>query len=207
MKKYLFFDSETTGLLDFKLDLMDPSQPRICQLAAVLTDEEGTHLEEVNAIIKPDGWTVPSEAAAINHLTTEICEEKGIYMVDVLKAFNELKAACTDRVAFNITYDKRMLAREAHIYKIPHDSTDIASHCVMLMATPYCKLPPTDKMMKAGRKCFKTPNLKEAYSTLFGKEFENAHNAFADVIACKEIFFHLKSLKENPNADQANPTL
>src|SRR5690349_3574973 len=102
----LFFDTETTGLLDFKADLMAPHQPRIAQIAALLTDDAGETIDEMNAIIKPDGWTIPGEVSAINHLTTERCEAEGVPMPEALGRFNELKGRCTERAAFNISYDK-----------------------------------------------------------------------------------------------------
>ena len=191
----IFFDVETTGLLDFKADLMEPHQPRICQLAAILTEDDGTELEEMNAIIKPDGWVVPEETAAIHGLTTERCEADGIPMPEALARFNEMKAKCTARAAYNITYDKRMLAREANLYGIPHDSEGLASHCVMQLARPVCNIAPTDKMMRAGRKENKPPKLIEAYRHFFGRDFEGAHNAMADVRACKDVFFQIQKLR------------
>ena len=39
---------------------------------------------------------------------------------------------------------------------------------------------------------FKYPNLMELYRKLFNKSFQNAHDALADVRACKAAFFELK---------------
>lgn len=52
---YLFFDTETTGLPNFKIPFNHESQPHICQLAAILTDQNGKIKSELNAIIKPEG--------------------------------------------------------------------------------------------------------------------------------------------------------
>jgi len=66
-------------------------------------------------------------------------------------------------------------------------STDIhqrKSFCTMKEMTPICKIP--------GRYDeFKWPRLTEAYRHAFGGEFGNAHDALADVRACKEIYFWL----------------
>jgi DNA polymerase-3 subunit epsilon len=166
MKTYLFFDTESTGLIDFKLDLMDESQPRIVQLAALL----------------------------IGH---------GIPMRDILTRFNSLKGQCSARVAFNIDFDKRLLAREAHICGIEHDSDGLESHCVMRMAKPICKLPPTDKMMATGRKDFKPPKLEEAYQHFFGKSMDGAHDAMNDVKATAAIFFAILAAQNEPAALEA----
>ena len=58
----------------------------------------------------------------------------------------------------------------------------------MMKSTSYCKLPG-----KNG-KGFKWPKLEELYQVLFGKQMENAHDALADVMACKECFFELIKL-------------
>jgi hypothetical protein len=39
---------------------------------------------------------------------------------------------------------------------------------------------------------YKWPRLIEAYRHAFGKDFTGAHDALADVRACKEIYFWLK---------------
>lgn len=191
----LAFDTETTGLLDFKLDLMDATQPRVVQLAAVLLENNGDRLEEMNCIIKPDGWIITEQTSSIHGLTNEICEERGVPMLEALNQFNSMKARATQRMAFNIDYDKRMMAREAQLYGVPHDSEGLVSHCVMRLSKNIVKCPPTEKMMACGRKDFKNPKLSEAYLHFFGREMENAHDAMADVNATVAIWFAIQKLK------------
>lgn len=188
---YLFFDTETTGLPDFKKDMNHPSQPRIIQLAAILT-HESTIVAELNCFIKPDGWTVPEEVTKIHGITTEKCEQYGIPMREALALFNAMKLIAKARVAHNISFDKVMMAREATFYGLEHNSEGLESFCTMQLAKPICKIPPTDKMMAAGFKGFKQPNLQETYRHFFGTEFEGAHDALVDVRACKEIFFQIR---------------
>jgi DNA polymerase-3 subunit epsilon len=83
------------------------------------------------------------------------------------------------------------LLREANLYDIPHDSTGIITHDVMKMATPICKMPPTEKMMARGRKDFKSPRLEEAYRIMFGERMDGAHDAMSDVKATARLFFHI----------------
>jgi hypothetical protein len=37
----LFFDVETTGMIDWKAPMLSPRQPRVVQLAAILDDANG----------------------------------------------------------------------------------------------------------------------------------------------------------------------
>lgn len=186
MRNLLFFDCESTGLLDFDVDLMHPSQPRVCALAAVLTDEEGKVLDEMDVLIKPSGWDIEPGAAAINNLTKEICEERGIPMRMALERFNEMKANCHARVGANTSYDKRLMAREAIIHDMVHDSTGLETICVLQLARPYAKIP-----YAGGKKGFKTPKLTEAYKALIGEDMPNAHGAMGDVRGAMAVYFHI----------------
>lgn len=192
MTTYLFFDTETTGLIDFKKELSDPSQPRITQLAAILTDEDGNELDRMCEYVKPDGWTVPEFITELNGTTTEMLEEKGKPMQELLARFNQMKDRCTHRVAHNVSFDKQMLAREAFAYGLPHDSTGKESLCTMKMAKGIVQLPASQKMNEAGVRGSKPPKLQEAYTYFFGVPFEGSHDAMADVIACKKVFFAIK---------------
>lgn len=192
MPTYLFFDTETTGLIDFKKELSDPAQPRITQLAAILTDEDGNELDRMCEYVKPDGWTVPEVITQLNGTTTEMLEELGKPMTEVLARFNELKARCTHRVGHNVSFDKQMLAREAFAYELAHDSSGLESLCTMKMSKGIVALPASDRMNEAGLRGSKPPKLQEAYSYFFGETFDKAHDAMADVVACMKVFFAIK---------------
>lgn len=191
------FDTETTDLLDFKKDLMHESQPRICQLASALVDPETREIvEEQNVLIKPDGWIIQPGAQETHGITLEQCEADGIPMIAALEQFNAMKSRAVRRVAFNINYDKRMMAREAQLYGVPHDSEGLDTFCAMTAAKPICALPPTERMLKYGFTGHKTPNLGEAYRHFFGCDFENAHDAMADVRATIAVYFAILDHQE-----------
>lgn len=184
---FLIFDTETTGKLDFKLDLMDPSQPRVVQLAALLCDMDGTVVAEMCTLIKPDGWVIEPEAQAVHGHSLEKCDDLGIPMTEALTQFNVLKAQAKGRVAHSLSFDKRMMAREANIYGVSHDSEGLHSFCTMLLGTDLCQLPPAG----AFRRGYKWPTLDELHQFLFGKSFEGAHDAMGDARACKDCFFEM----------------
>lgn len=188
----LFFDTETTDLLNFKQDLMHADQTaRICQLAAALVDPETREtVEELNVLIKPEGWdTISPDAFKAHGLTVERCEAEGVPMTAALEQFNAMKARATRRIAYHINYDKRMMAREANIYGIPHDSEGLDTFCAMTNCVKIVNLPPTERMLQYGINKPKTPNLGEAYRHFFGEDFENAHDAMADVRATIKVYF------------------
>lgn len=192
----LFFDCETTGIPLRDVDIEDPRQPRIVQLAAELCDEHGGVIHSLNAIVKPDGWTsIPEGAQKAHGIPFERCVAEGRNMKEVLTEFNDMKSQAIARAAYNISFDKRLLLREAKWHKIEHESSKFnnSSYCVMKMATPICNLPPTARVKETGFDYKpKAPKLVEAYKYFFGKDFERAHDAMNDVRACKEIFFHIR---------------
>lgn len=185
----LFQDTETTGLLDYNKDLMDFSQPRICALAASLTDEEGNVIEEMDVLIKPDGWEIEPGAAAVNGLTVERCEAEGIPIKAALERYFELKAQATKRIGANVSYDKRMLLRETRIAGLEH-TEGAESLCVLQMAKPFVPLPP--------KRCL--PKLVEAYAHLIGEEMPDAHTGMGDVRACQAVYFKLLKVMRGEKA-------
>lgn len=186
----LFLDTETSGLPDFNKRARDPAQPHIVQLAAILTDDLGGHLEEHNVIIKPDGWTIPKEASDVHGITDEVAK---IGIPE--KLASEILLAMVRKsqllVAHNVTFDKFIARIAMRRFELITDEDDTAwkampTFCTMREMTDVCELP--GKF--AGK--FKWPNLQEAYTHAFGKPFDGAHDAMADLRACKDIYFWLK---------------
>jgi DNA polymerase-3 subunit epsilon len=192
----LFYDTETTGLPDFKAPSEAPHQPHIVQLAACLVDLDTRELiSGMDMIICPDGWTIPDDIAAIHGITTERAINEGVPEESALAVFMDLWSKSHTRIAHNEQFDARIL----RIALMRFENAAIADHwkagkaeCTARLATPICKIPPTPKMVAAGFNKFKTANLGEAYRHFTGKELENAHSAMADVQGCMEVYFAIK---------------
>lgn len=180
-KRYLFFDCETTGLINFKLPI--EYTPRIVQLAALLTDENGLEYGSMNHIVKPSGYTIPYEAAKIHGITNEIALEKGIGIVEVVNVFRQLFDLADVMIAYNYAYDSRIIAAEA--WRLGIMLQEKEQFCIMLAMTKICKIPHAKWKNR-----MKWPKLQEAYEWCFGKKFDKAHDALADVRACRDVYFH-----------------
>ena len=92
--KVLVFDTETTGLPTEKnASIMDTEKwPYILQLSYVVYDtDEHLILDCVDDIIKIDNEKIKisAETTAIHGITNEMCDEKGVPLIDALKKFNE----------------------------------------------------------------------------------------------------------------------
>ena len=108
--KILAFDTETTGIPEWKLPSDDPKQPHLVSLAFVMYDtEDGSTLNEQHWIVRPDGWTIPEEVTAIHGITTEYAEEQGVPLEDILTIFATMCGASDQRVAYGAPFDKRIL--------------------------------------------------------------------------------------------------
>jgi DNA polymerase-3 subunit epsilon len=188
----LFLDCETTGLADFNKRARDPSQPHMVQMAAILTDDLGGALEEHNVLIKPDGWKIPKEASDVHKITDEIAAigiaEK--HAAEILLAMIRKSQLL---VGHNIQFDKFIARIAMRRFELITDEDDVAwkampTFCTMRQMTDICRLPGKFE----GK--FKWPNLSEACQHI-GKPLVGAHDAMADLRACKEIYFWLKARK------------
>lgn len=190
-KPVLFFDVETTGKADFRRAPSDPCQPRVVQVAAVLTDPAGLlEFGSFCALVRPEGWTVPPEAEAIHGISTERCERFGVPAADVFRVLSAWSERAGLIVAHNVEFDDLMLAVEWHQL----DPTPAAfgegvpRFCTMHAATDVCRLPG-----KYGS--YKWPSLAEAHRHLCGADVDGAHDAMADAQACRRIFAAMEKRK------------
>lgn len=186
--RLFFFDTETTGLpRSWNAPLRDlDNWPRMVQLAWLLCDEAGNELAHASRIIRPQGYVIPAEASRIHGITTERALAEGIALADaldeVLPRIEE--AACA--IAHNVSFDEKILAAEFLRLGRAHPLLKKTTRCTMKESTDFCRLP--------GNYGFKYPNLTELHRKLFKKAFDDAHDALADVRACKAAYFELRTL-------------
>jgi len=195
----LVYDTETTGLPNFKLAADDPSQPRMIQLAFALYEGPDTLVGEQCHLIRPDGWTMPRELAdKLGHgLTQERLEREGRPIREVLDAFNLTHDRATLLVAYGIQFDQKILRGEFRRHGFADRRAERPEYCVMRAATPLCKIPPTDAMIASGRHGYKAPKLIEAAKILLGVEHVGAHDALADVRMTARLYFHITAAQRS----------
>lgn len=205
----LVLDVESTGLpLDWGKPSSDVNNwPRVISIAWELFDQTGKTIKKVHYLIKPDGWKIPdkeyfikkghSEPEAIkackfwtdNGFETGKSNLIGEPMPEVLKEFVATYNQADLLLCHNVAFDKSVLSAELIRYKIKVKG-NIPSFCTKLEGEEICKLP--SKI--AGK--FKWPTLQELYNHLFGKDFDGAHDAGADIQACKECYLEIMLRRE-----------
>ena len=200
MNLAIFYDTETTGLPLFNEPSEHPDQPHIVQLAACLVDlDTRKTIAGIDLIVRPDGWTIPDDVAAIHGITTDHALAVGVSESMAVGMLMELHAAANYRVGHNEQFDARIVrialmrhedAEQADAWK------DAPAECAARMSTKPCAIPPTAKMIAANRRHHKRPNLGEAHEILCGAPLKDAHSAMADVLGCMAVYFAIQDLKE-----------
>lgn len=190
MSQVLFFDTETTGKLDFKAPPTASHQPHLVQLAAAMIDwVSGTVIGQLNCIIEPDGWVVSDEVAAIHGITTHRAKHCGIPLLSALSVFSQFCRQAKKLVAYNIDFDYAVMEAAYHRVQKPHRMAALDRVCAMKAATPLVKLPkPPGKWKPKPGDEYKWPTLTEAYAHFHdGQTFDGAHNAMNDVMAMVRV--------------------
>ena len=183
---YLFFDTETTGVpKDYKAPASNTNNwPRLVQLGWILTDESGNEITSGNEIIKPEGFVIPVDASRVHGITTEVALREGKSLEQVLQSFLKDTEGIKCFVGHNVSFDQRVVGAELHRLGIADTVSTARSLDTMIAATDFCKIP--------GTYGYKWPKLIELHRKLFGCDFEDAHDAMADITATKKCFFEMK---------------
>lgn len=188
-------DCETTGIPARREVITSPSYPHLVEIAGLLVDDDEKELASFDLIVRPDGWEIPDEAAAVHGISQEKALLYGVPLrVAVAVYTNLLRTA--DRVAgHNLEYDIGIIS--AAIYRAGGDPAryNVVPNptCTAILGEPIAKLPATQRMIDAGfGDKFKKPNLGELYKSLFGEAFANAHTALADCRAAARILFEIE---------------
>ncbi len=193
---YLIFDTETTGLpRDYKAPLTDfDNWPRVVQISWQLLNADGSLDRYGDYIIRPDGFDIPFNAAAIHGITTEKAQRLGVPLHEALEVFLGDMSFCEVLVGHNIEFDINILGCELLRLGIESKLTKMPTIDTTHAGTDYCKLP-------GGRGGgYKYPKLDELHQALFKKGFGEAHNAIADVEATARCFVRMCELGLIENA-------
>lgn len=196
MSLIYFYDTETTGLPHFRLPSDDPLQPHLVDVAALLYNEAGFVVDSFEAIVRPDGWTIPDEVAAIHGITQEMAMDLGIPESEALDGFMAIHERAGLRVAHNRQFDDRIMRIALMRYR-DQDTAEAfkaaPGYCTCNASRDIVKCPPTAKMIKAGFTKYKNPTLAEAYRHFTGEDLQGAHRAREDAEGCALIYFAMQA--------------
>jgi DNA polymerase III epsilon subunit-like protein len=183
---YAIVDTETSGLFDFSKPADAEGQPRLAHLAMIFVNAALEEESVVDLLVKPDGWSMPPEVAAINHLPNELLLEKGLPVAHVLHAYTDAVDHGFIIVTFNASYDTKIMRGELRRAGMDDRFERTPNICVMRALIDICKIP------KANGKGYKFPKLSEAMAA-FNIKQDGAHTAGGDARSALELFRVLKN--------------
>lgn len=185
---YLIFDTETTGVPHNKTAPITDldNWPRLVQLAWQLHDAHGKLIAQHNYIVKPDGFDIPYKAEQVHGISTKRANEEGQPLKDVLTLFMGDLTKTKVLVGHNIEFDINIIGAEfIRTSYTPESFLALQKIDTGIASTEFCAL-----SGGIGGK-LKMPRLTELHEKLFGKSFEDAHDASYDVAATARSFFGL----------------
>jgi len=184
---FIIYDTETTGLpKNYNAPLTDfENWPRLVQLAWQIHDEKGKLLEVKNFLVKPEGFEIPYGSEKIHGISTERAIAEGEDLMFVLNEFNEALAKVNTVSGHNIEFDNNIMGCEFLRKDVKTTLFEKNIVDTKEVSTEFCALPGG----RGGK--FKWPTLSELHKKLFESDFDEAHNAAADVQATARCFLEL----------------
>ncbi|CZT29871.1 3'-5' exonuclease [Pseudomonas cerasi] len=196
------YDTETTGLPLFRDPSDDPRQPHLVDICILLYTPQGELVDSFEAMIRPDGWVIPDDVAAIHGITTEMALEHGIPEQEALGGFLRVYEKAGLRVAHNVSFDDRIMRIAIKRFigeQAANEFKAVPNYCTCQSSKNIVQCPPTAKMIRAGfGKQYKVPTVAEALRHFTGEELVGGHRARPDTEACARIYFAM-----NPPAQVA----
>jgi len=190
---YLIFDTETTGLPKrWDAPITDTDNwPRCIQIAWQLHDDMGNCIDHQDYLVQPEGFNIPYDAEKIHGISTELAQEQGVPLSEVLEKFNDALSKTKFVVGQNVKFDLNIMGAEFVREDVANQLQElpVLDTCTEHTAS-LCQIPGG----RYGK--FKLPTLTELHQFLFNKPFAEAHNATADVEATTRCFFELLRLGE-----------
>ena len=186
----LIFDTETTGMVNFREDPGHPSQPWPIEIAWEVIDlDTGESIRSADVLIElPPGIECDGEAFALHGITADEARRHGVSPTRVVEDFVGLLGETDVAVCHSWDFDRRVMTTLGFrcgfdlyekLKRTPH-------FCTMVSSTALCKL-----AKPGGRSGFKWPTLEEAHEILVGAKFASPHRALSDVQATSRVLLAL----------------
>ena len=193
VRNVLVFDTETTGMVDWKHPEDTERQPHLVQLGMLLVDTQGWQLISKQACIVAleSGVSMEPGALASHGISEAICRESGVPLRRACDYFVEAVRQADRLVAHNLSFDRIVMRAACERAGADLDwVTAVPGYCTMEASTPILRLP--------GKRGNKWPTLAEAYEFFVGEPLRGAHDASVDAAACLKIYRGLEGREFTP---------
>lgn len=185
---FVFVDTETSGFISQKKGVL--GQAWVCQIGCLLTDNNGLEIARNNSLIKAEGRSINEGAQQVHGISVQCCDAEGLPEEEVacnimgyLRNTAWIEAIIIHNAPFDIEHINYMCARAG----VGNELLNYPIFCTMKNTVDLCQLPFAGRAF--GKQKYKWPKLTELHTELFGRSFEGAHDAMADVEALARCFF------------------
>ena len=129
--------------------------PRLVQIAWKVYDNTGRLIVSKSEIIKPQNFEIPYEASKVHGITTDLANDIGNDINDVLENFMNQVNQSNTIIAHNLSFDEKVIASELYRLNILNPFSNKEKICTMEKSTNICKI--------EGNYGYKWPKLQELY--------------------------------------------
>ena len=192
-RKILVFDTETTGMVDWKHPENSQRQPHLVQLGMLLVDTlDWQPISQYASLVDLEqGVDMEPGALAAHGISAAMCREDGVSLRLACDVFVKAALQADRLVAHNLGFDRIVMRAACERAGASLDwLTGVPGYCTMEASTPILQLP--------GKRGHKWPTLAEAYAFFSGQSLQGAHDASVDAAACLEIYRGLQEREVIP---------
>jgi len=136
-----------------------------------------------------DGWFIHPRAAEVHGITLEFCDKVGVPMSNILSMLYHTLQTVDSVCAHSVEFDCRAINTE---YRRDGRTPLLEGF------NKICTKKLSDSFRKRNNVLIESSSLDCMYKHFVGSEMKGGHNAIYDVIACKEVYKHIKNM-ENKN--------
>lgn len=131
LERWVVFDTETSGLPNYKAPADDPSQPRLAAISMIQCDAGLGEISVYTRLIKPDGWVMEQQAMEANGLTMAILEEHGVPVQEVLDEYTKLIDEGFQVAAYGAQFDCKIMRGELRRANMDDRFDRTKNYCIM----------------------------------------------------------------------------
>jgi DNA polymerase III epsilon subunit-like protein len=176
------FDTETTGIYDYRAPPTADHQPDVVQLCAMLCDEEKVY-SAINVFVHGD-TEIPQGAYEVHRIDRDMTARVGVSRMTACRIMDAFAKKADVLVGHNVDFDINMMMTATLREGGKGVALKKPRFCTMKNSVEHCKLP---NPRRPGT--YKWPSLQEAYTILVdSKGFSGAHDAMADARATYELY-------------------
>mmetsp|Transcript_25690 Transcript_25690/g.60220 ORF Transcript_25690/g.60220 Transcript_25690/m.60220 type:complete len:530 (-) Transcript_25690:178-1767(-) len=200
----LVFDTETTGMVQFRDSHRDESQPDLVQLGFLMVDTGDWRIRDQGCFLvrlRESSSGIDEGAEKVHGITADDCASFGIRHETAVDLFEDLCGKADVLVGHNIRFDALVMQTAFHRAKGSPSENPFSSKrqiCTMMESIDLCRLPPKFSSRRNNSTAYKWPSLEEAHRFVTtggdcrdGESLEGAHDALVDSQACLKIFRYL----------------